>query len=161
MNSRAESFLSLAFLLIAAWAVFEARDWPISARLFPWLASIPLLVLSTLLLVINVLRPTNEGKEAMDFKFSENVEPAIASARALNILGWMLGFTSALFIIGFHIAIPLMVFLYTRFQGRETQRLSLSLAAGAYLFFWGVFDRLLTLPIPQARLWIWMEKFIG
>ena len=161
MKPSGETLLALAFTLLAGWAVFEAREWPLSARLFPWLAGIPLFVLSALLLAVNLITPTVRGGKALDFEFSEDVEPGVARTRALNIIAWLFGFTAAIWILGFHIAIPCIVFLYLRVEGRETWNLSLSLTIVAYLFFWGFFDRLLNLPMPEAQLWNWMEILAG
>lgn len=158
MRLNPEALLSLLFALLGGWAVLEASKWSFSASLFPWLAGIPLFALSIVLLAFNLLNPTSSGGRALDFKFSENVEPAVARARALGIIAWLFGFALGIWILGFHIAIPVVMFLYLKVQGRETWLLSLSLAAVAYLFFWGIFDNLMKLPVPEPRLWIWIER---
>ena len=38
---------------------------------------------------------------------------------------------------------------------------SLALTTVAYLFFWGVFDRMLHFPLPEGRLLVAIEKLVG
>ncbi|MFQ5851050.1 MAG: tripartite tricarboxylate transporter TctB family protein [Candidatus Binatia bacterium] len=155
------AFLSLLFAAVALWAVFAARDWPFSARLFPWMTAIPLMVLSLVQLVIDLRMSTGETTKVMDFQFSPGVETALARRRTLNILAWVFGFALWIWLLGFEIAIPLMVFLYLKLQGQEGWTLSAVLTVVAYVFFWGIFDRLLHLPMPEARLFMWTERLLG
>ena len=150
-----EAALSVFFAATALCAVFVARDWPLSARLFPWLAGIPLIVLSLIPLWSDLMGSTGKTAKIMDFEFSEGVDPAMAHRRTVGIFAWIFGFALAIWLAGFGIAIPLTVFCYLKFQGREGWPVSLTLTAVLYLFFWAVFDRLLHLPMPEAKLWVW------
>ena len=38
---------------------------------------------------------------------------------------------------------------------------SLALSAVAYLFFWGVFDQMLHLLLPEAHLFVLLERLTG
>jgi hypothetical protein len=158
---RLESVLSLFFAAVAFGAVLGAKDWSASTRLFPLLAGIPLLTLSLVQFVIDLKGPREKAEKAMDFQFAKDVEVAVARRRTLNIFAWLFGFTIAIWLIGFHIAIPLTVFLYLKFQGHESWILSIILTAVAYLFFWGVFDQTLHLPLPEGRLLVAIEKLLG
>ncbi|MGH7927341.1 MAG: tripartite tricarboxylate transporter TctB family protein [Candidatus Binatia bacterium] len=157
MKLRPRALLSLFFVILAAWAVYEAKDWDASARLFPLMASLPLLVLSVVQLGIDTLGPQRETAKAMDFEFTKGVDPSLARWRTLNIFAWLFGFALAIWLLGFHVAIPLTVFLYLKFKGRERWSLSLTLTIAIYLFFWGIFDRLLHLPFPEPVLFAWVE----
>jgi len=161
MRTRFPAVLSLFFAALAAWAIFAARDWPFYARLFPWMTAIPLLVLSLVQLGIDLKESPAKATKVMDFEFSSGVEAAVARQRTLNILAWVFGFALGIWLVGFEIAIPLTVFLYLKFQGREGWLLSMTLTAIAFVFFWGIFDRLLHLPMPEARLFIWLERLLG
>ncbi|MGH7828095.1 MAG: tripartite tricarboxylate transporter TctB family protein [Candidatus Binatia bacterium] len=157
MKLRPQAFLSLFFVILAAWAAYEAKNWDPSARLFPLLASLPLLVLSLVQLGIDAVGSHRERAKAMDFEFTKGVDPSLARRRTLNIFAWLFGFGFAIWLVGFHVAIPLTVFLYLKFQGRESWSLSLALAIATYIFFWGVFDRILHLPFPEPVLLTWVE----
>jgi hypothetical protein len=57
--------------------------------------------------------------------------------------------------------VPLVVFLYLKVQSKERWPLSIALSAGAWLFFYGLFDRLLHLPFPDGVLIAWLNDFLG
>ena len=157
MKLRLRALLSLFFVIVAAWAAYEAKGWDFSARLFPLIASLPLLVLSLIQLGIDALGSDAKTAKAMDFEFTKGIEPRLARLRTLNMFAWLFGFALAIWLVGFHVAIPLTVFLYLKFQGRERWNLSLAVTALIYIFFWGVFDRLLHLPFPEPVLLAWVE----
>ncbi len=145
------SVLSLLFAIAGAWAVSEAKDWPASTRFFPLAIGVPLLVLSLIQLVIDLKGRAAKAGRAVDFQMS-GIETPAARRRAAAMLAWILGFAGAIWLLGFEPAIPLVFFLYLKFQGGESWTLSIGLAAVAYLFFWGLFVHLLHLPLPEARL---------
>ncbi|PZC47876.1 MAG: Tripartite tricarboxylate transporter TctB family protein [Chloroflexi bacterium] len=144
--------VTLFFLGAGVYAVFVARDWPDNVRLFPWLSGFGLIFMSLVQLFTELRKPVTK---VMDSELAEGIDPKVAQRRVANIAGWLLGFAIAIWLLGFHIAIPLMVFGYLRFQGRESLILSIGLAAVTSVFFWGIFDQLLHLPFPQARIYLW------
>ncbi len=155
------AFLSLFFAAVALWALLGAKDWSASTRFFPFIAAFPLLALSLVQLVKELKGAAGKTEKAMDFQFSKGRDPAVARRRTFTMFAWLLGFALAVWLSGFHIAIPLTVFLFLKIQGHESWTLSLSLTAVAYLFFWGLFDRLLHLPFPESQLTVLMEKLLG
>jgi hypothetical protein len=52
--------------------------------------------------------------------------------------------------------VPLIVFLYLKVQSRESWLLSVTLAVFAWLFFYGLFDRLLHIPFPDGEIFNWL-----
>ncbi|MDX1488607.1 MAG: tripartite tricarboxylate transporter TctB family protein [Acidiferrobacterales bacterium] len=157
MKLRPQALLSLFITFLAAWAAYEATSWDRSARLFPLLASLPLLVLSLIQLGIDTLKRNGETAKTMDFEFTKGVEEGLAQRRTLNIFAWLFGFAFAIWLLGFHIAIPLTVLLYLKVQGRERWSLSLGLTVLIYVLFWAIFDHLLHLPFPEPVILAWME----
>ena len=57
-----------------------------------------------------------------------------------------------IWLVGYVIAIPLMVFTYLKFQSGETWVLSTVLTVIAFVFFYALFVRLLNLPFPDGFL---------
>lgn len=147
--------LSLVVMALALGAFFTAQGWPLKAALFPTVIGIPLFLLACGEFVLCLLG--KESKErAMDIELAQHVEPALARRRTAIIFAWIYGFFLAIFLAGFYLTVPLLVFLYLKFQGREGWVLSLLLTALAWLFFYGLFDRLLHLPFPQGWLfYLW------
>ncbi|MBI1997640.1 MAG: hypothetical protein HYS66_14385 [Deltaproteobacteria bacterium] len=62
----------------------------------------------------------------------------------------------SIWLLGFSITIPLMVFTYLKIQSNEKWLLSLSLTAIAWGFFHMLFVRLLTLPFPEGKIITWL-----
>jgi hypothetical protein len=87
----------------------------------------------------------------MDVQISTENAPA-AMRRTLITLAWLLAFFAGIWLLGFPVAVPIFVFAYLKFQGRESWVTSIGLAAGAWAGFYGLFVRLLHLPFLNGVL---------
>ncbi|HEU4343129.1 MAG TPA: hypothetical protein VFU31_16370, partial [Candidatus Binatia bacterium] len=67
-----------------------------------------------------------------------------------------LGFFLGIWLLGFTVTIPLMVFSYLKIQSNESWGVSLMLTALAWLVFYFLFVRLLTLPFPEGLIFTWL-----
>ncbi|MFQ5851574.1 MAG: tripartite tricarboxylate transporter TctB family protein [Candidatus Binatia bacterium] len=150
MKFKPEILVSLGFVVFFGGAVYLARGWILHARLFPWSIGIPGLILS----IVQVWRDSSgwlekspeRGKGVqVDEVYQRTLPARVELARTLCLFGWMLGIILAIWLLGFDKAIPVFVFLYTRFQAREGWVLSLGMTAGTVAFVWGLFDYLLGL----------------
>jgi hypothetical protein len=156
MERLASRILGVAVMLASGAAVIMALDWPLKARLFPIAIGIPVFCMATAEVIWGLLRPDARAA-AMDFRLSEHLPSSVAVRRTLITIGWMLGFLAGIVLAGFPIAVPLVVFLYAKLQGREPWGLSLGLALGVWGLFYGVFDRLLHVPFPAG----WIPTWLG
>jgi len=145
----------LAVIVFFVVFVYEARDWRLQARLYPWAVGIPMLVLAVTHLIWE-LRGAN-GKPAtqaaavpVDVQFTQGADPAADRRRAINIFCWIFGFFAGIWLLGFNIAVPLFVFLYLKVRSGEGWVLSSALTGAAWLLFWGLFVWLLRLPFPDG-----------
>ena len=87
----------------------------------------------------------------MDFQFQQtDVSPEDVRKRTITMFSWMFGFFAMIWLVGFVIAIPLMVFGYLKFQSNERWGLSIMLTVIAFVFFYALFVRLLNLPFPDG-----------
>jgi hypothetical protein len=66
------------------------------------------------------------------------------------MFAWMFGFFAMIWLVGYVVAIPLMVFGYLKFQSNEAWGLSITLTVIAFIFFYALFVRLLNLPFPDG-----------
>jgi Tripartite tricarboxylate transporter TctB family len=124
----------------AAYAVFTALRWPPKAALFPLVMGIPLLVLALAQMVVDLRQPQRpEGQPG-------------AGLAALAILAWMAGFIAVVLLLGFPLAVPLLIFAYLRVAGRESWPLSIALAAAAWGIFYLLFQKLLHFPFEAGLL---------
>ena len=146
-------------LVFFAFFVWEAREWRLQARLYPLAIGIPMLVLALVQLVLTLKGTDKKAAPSdapVDFQFGQAMDSALARRRTLNIFSWIFGFLAGIWLLGFSLAVPAMVFLYLKVQSREALMLSLGLTGAAWLLFWGLFERLLRLPFPEAQLFVWM-----
>ncbi len=156
MHGMASRILGIAVMLASGAAVVIATDWPLKARLFPMAIGIPVFCMAAAEVLWGLLRPA-EQVGAMDFQLSEQLPPKIAVRRTWVAIAWMLGFLAGIVLVGFPLAVPLLVLLYVRLQGREGWGLSVGLALAVWGLFYGVFDQLLHLPFPAG----WIQAWLG
>ena len=159
MKIRTQVIFVLLLTLFFALFVYQARDWRLQARLYPWAIGIPMLVLALVQLVLDLKGITpkkSQGDTPVDFQFTQNIDPTLARRRTINIFSWIFGFLAGIWLLGYSLTVPLLVFLYLKVQYREGWALSIVLTAAAWLFYWGLFDRLLHLPFPEGQLLTWL-----
>lgn len=150
------SFCALIFFIVF---VYQAQEWRLQARLYPWAIGIPMIILAIIQVILDLkgvrAKQPSDGAP-VDFQFSTDVDPALARRRTINIFAWILGFFVGIVLLGFTITIPLLVFSYLKFQSGESWLLSIILSVCAWLIFYGLFVRLLTLPFPEGLILTWL-----
>lgn len=150
------SFCALIFFIVF---VYQAQEWRLQARLYPWAIGIPMIILAVIQVILDLkgvrAKQPSDGAP-VDFQFSTDVDPAVARRRTINIFAWILGFFVGIVLLGFTITIPLLVFSYLKFQSGESWLLSVILSVCAWLIFYGLFVRLLTLPFPEGLILTWL-----
>ena len=128
------------------------------ARLYPWAIGIPMVILALVQVILDLrgykAKETLDGAP-VDFQFTQTIEPALARKRAITMFSWLLGFFLVVWLLGFEYGIPLMVFSYLKLQSNESWVLSIILTVLAFVFFWLLFVKLLTLPFPQGLIFTW------
>ncbi|HSK28767.1 MAG TPA: tripartite tricarboxylate transporter TctB family protein, partial [Candidatus Limnocylindria bacterium] len=126
-------------------------SWPFRTALFPRVIALPIFVLALIEWALSVwsIEGEREG-HAVDFQLTDTVEPALARKRTIAIIIWTLGFLVLILLVGFPLAVPIFVFAYLRFAGRETWALAIVLTAMSWLFMEGLFNRFLHLPFPEG-----------
>ncbi len=159
MKVRPQAIFSFIFLIFFIVFVYYAQDWRLQARLYPWAIGIPMVILAIIQVILDlrgVVRKQRDDVTPVDFQFSQTVEPDVARRRTFIIFSWFIGFFLGIWLLGFAITIPLMVFTYLKIQSNEKWVLSLSLTAAAWVFFWALFVKLLTLPFPDGKIFTWL-----
>ena len=153
------SFCALIFFCVF---VYLAQEWRLQARLYPWAIGIPMLILAIIQVVLDAkgvkARQPEDGAPPtpMDFQFTKDIDPETAKKRTIIMFLWLICFFGLIYLVGFSIAIPLMMFVYFKFQGGESWALSISLTIIAWFSFYFLFVKLLTLPFPEGVLITWL-----
>jgi hypothetical protein len=138
---------TVLLIVVLGVAVWDAQKWEIKARLFPWVIGIPLLGLLGMLLVIQLARQL----KGVDFSGGGVAIDAAARQRAYAIIGWLLGFLAAIWMLGFPVGGTVGTLAYLKFGAREKWPISLAISAGTAIFFVLMINGLNT-PFPKGTL---------
>ncbi len=152
MKVRPQAIFSFVFVIFFIVFVYQAKDWRMQARLYPLAIGIPMLILAAIQLILDLKGVERKQTDAapVDFQFAQAIDPVLARKRTFNIFGWLFGFFIGIWLLGFNLTIPLMVFGYLKIQSGEKWWLAITLTAVAWLFFWSLFVWLLNLPFPDG-----------
>jgi TctA family transporter len=138
--SRADLVISAVLLVLAMAVIVQARQWPFRSAVFPLVTGAVLLMLS----LLNLVRPSRPAPDAD--------VPAvfmIATRREWSAaLSWMAAFFVMLWLVGALITVPLFTLVYLMAASRESVMLAGTCALASWAFVYGLFDRLLHLPLP-------------
>ena len=158
LRFRGRALFSLFLVAVGGFAVGSAARWSFKAALFPLAVGIPLVILATVQLALD-LRGRGEptAGPAVDLAFAADVPPAVAGRRATTVFAWIAAFIGLVFLVGFPVAVPLFMAGYLSLQSAAGWRLSLGLTAAAWGFFYGVFQWLLRLPFEPG----WLQSRLG
>jgi len=150
------SFCALVFFCVF---VYQAQDWRLQARLYPYAIGIPMIILAIIQVILDLkgyVAKQADDATPVDIQRTTTVAPEIALKRTLITFGWFVGFFLGCWLVGFTIAIPIIVFSYMFFQGKEKFVLSAVLTLIAFIFYWSLFVKLLNLPFPEGALQTWL-----
>ena len=157
MKLRPAALFSLVVLIFFCVFVYEAKEWRMQARLYPFAIGIPMLIFAVVQFILDlkgVKAKQSADGSPMDFQFAaqDHIAPEEVKRRTITMFAWMFGFFFAIWLVGYPIAIPLLVFCYLKFQSGESWTLSILLTVISWVFFYTLFVRLLTLPFPDGWL---------
>jgi TRAP-type C4-dicarboxylate transport system permease small subunit len=150
--------LFCVFLIaLASYAIYAASGWSFKTGFFPLAVSIPLLVI----VVIQLFHEISGKKDAaagaaIDLEFSSDVPPEVARRRVLTTFAWIVGFIVSVYLIGFPLTVPLFIFTYLWFQSEVSWARSLALTAITWLFFHGLFERVVHIQFGSGAIQTWL-----
>ena len=70
----------------------------------------------------------------------------------MSILLLIVGCFVAIWLLGFSYAVPLVILAYLKFAGGENWKITAAVTFCAWLFFWGLFEKMLNVPFPDGLL---------
>jgi len=152
------TIFSVLVLVFFGYLVWEAGQWRLQARLYPWAIGIPMVALAVLN-IVNELWGRNPEKASAsapaDIQFTQTVDRDVAVRRTASILCWIVGFLAGIWLLGFSITVACMTFGYLKIQSKEGWVMSLILTASGWLVYYVLFERTLLLPFPEGKLLLW------
>jgi hypothetical protein len=146
----AATWFTLALIATLALALWQSRNFGFRAGLFPWVIGTPTLVLAFLQLGRDMLGKRGSGAAAGGH--AAETSPQVVRQRTVTIILWTLGFFLAIWLLGFTYAVPLMLLLYLKFAGKESWAMTAAVTFGTWLFYWGLFEKMLNVPFPEGLL---------
>ena len=120
--------------------------YPAETRFVPLVIGIPGFLLS-LTQFITELRPAPDAK----------VFDAEERGREFRMFGWFAAFLIGIILFGFPYGGPVLVGLYLHFSWHEKWTVSLGAAAFTWAVLYGIFDRVLALPLFEGLL---VQRFL-
>ena len=146
---------TVAIVVILAAALWQSRKFGFRAGLFPWAIGVPMLALASLLLVLQFT-----GRELQPAAGLAGPEPGFPASegarRTAVILGWIVGYLIAIWLLGFTLGGALCTFLSLKAGSGERWPVSLAMTAAMAAFVEIVFVRALHVPFPLGQLWVWL-----
>ena len=155
MHNRASLGLAILIMVLAGWGTLSALAWPWKAKLFPLVIGIPLFCLAAAEALWTIFG-RRERQAAADFQLSTDQAPGVALRRTAIAATWTIGFLVLIVLLGFQLAVPVLVFAYLKLQGKEGWIFTTVFTAVVWGFFYGLFDLLLHLPFPPGMLLEWL-----
>jgi putative tricarboxylic transport membrane protein len=152
---RADVPVTVGFLALAVWVLYEASRWPFRTAVFPLATGIVLLGLSVVNVVVLAGRsPADPNGPPHDLENDELPDIFAVASRAewLSAIGWMAGFFALLWVAGALVAVPLFAVIYLLAEARQSIVLAGTYAFFCWLFIYGLFDRALRVPLPAGVL---------
>lgn len=157
MHINGRVVFTLALMAASAVALAMARQWPFKAAFFPLVTAIPLLILATVQLLVDLFGTSPaEAEGRSDLELATDVSPELALRRTIATFVWIAAFILLVFLLGFPYAVPIFVFAYLAPQSDVPWWLKVSLAAIAWGFFYGLFVRILHIPFEAGQVQTWL-----
>ncbi|MGH7770424.1 MAG: tripartite tricarboxylate transporter TctB family protein [Candidatus Binatia bacterium] len=157
MRSKGHVVFSLFLIIVGSYVVYAASRWTFKTGFFPLAVAIPLIILALAHLLLVIFGPPEKtGGPAVETEFSQETPPDVARRRALAIFSWIAGFIALVYLAGFPIAVPLFCFFFLKVQSQVNWLRSIALTAGAWGFFYVLFQRVVRLQFEEGLIQTWL-----
>ncbi len=152
-NSQARQRFSLEvsgeivlLLLVGGFFIYlfiESLQWPLGSALMPWITLSIGFPFWLYRLMVLFVRAKDAPGQIMDIGFRTAGDPTGERARFIRICFFIVGLYLAIWLFGFHIALPVGMLIYLRVYGHVSWWWSFGVALLFLVLIIGVYDRLL------------------
>ena len=143
---------TMAVIVLLALALWQSRNFGYRAGLFPWAIGIPTFILAIAQLGRDLYGKKKKAAASVIENVDEEIDPAVVRQRTIEVILWTIGFFLAIWFLGFTYAVPLTIMLYLKIAGKESWLMTATVTFGCWLFYWGLFEKLLNVPFPEGLL---------
>ena len=147
---------TLLIVVLFAWALWQSRNFGIRAGLFPWAVGFPGLALAIVQLARELTGRRDQTSALSAFEDASEVPPALAARRTIEVCAWTVGYLAAIWLVGFSLATLVTTFFYLKICARERWPMTLAMTLFGFAFVWGVFEKVLGVPFPPGRVFVWL-----
>jgi putative tricarboxylic transport membrane protein len=148
------------FIIVFAYGVYEAREFPRLARIFPYWISLGALILAVIQLGFELRKYLLQIEDAqadfVDLAPDRSLPPRLVFKRALGYLLWFVGLYAAIWVFGFVIAMIGFLVAFLRYDAELSWWKTLQLAAGGFVFVVAI-SWLMSLYWPDGLIAQWVE----
>ena len=145
-------WFTLVTILLLALALWQSRNFGFRAGLFPWVIGIPTLILAIAQLGRDLYGKKKKKATEYEVTSGGEVTPAEMRQRTLAIIAWTVAFFLAIWILGFSYAVPITILAYLIIAAKEKWPIVVGVTFFTWLFYWGLFEKLLNVPFPEGLL---------
>ena len=152
----------ILLLLVGSFFVYlfvESLQWPLGSALMPWIA----VAIGAPFWVVRVAVLFFQAKESsgqiMDIGFRSGDDIEGERGRFIRICCFIVGLYLGIWLLGFHIAMPLSILYYVHVYGKVGWRGSILLSLFFLILLVGVYDHLLNATWHEPPLLQWIYSF--
>jgi hypothetical protein len=147
-----EALFTVTVITLLALALWQSRNFGFRAGLFPWAIGIPTLILACTQLPRDLYG--RKKKRIVEFEEvqAEEVSPQETRRRTSSIIVWTVAFFLGIWFLGFTYAVPLTMLAYLWIAAKERWPIVISVTFFTWLFYWGLFEKMLNVPFPDGLL---------
>jgi putative tricarboxylic transport membrane protein len=155
---RADVPITIGFLAAGGWVVFQALDWPFRTSLFPLmtgslLAGLALAKLGSSVGRVRASVPAEDQGASADLQADlPDVLATASRGEWTEAVTWMAGFFLMFWLLGALVTVPLFAVAYLLTVARQSPVLAGTYALLSWMFVYGLFDRVLHIPLPAGTL---------
>ena len=149
-------------LLVGGFFVYlflESLQWPLGSALMPWIA----VAIGAPFWLWRVATLFYQAKESsgqiMDIGFRSGADIEGERGRFIRICCFIVGLYLAIWLVGFHIAMPAGILFYVRVYGKMSWVGAISLALFFVILLVGVYDHLLNAVWHEPPVLQWIYSF--
>jgi len=138
----------------------ESLQWPLGSALMPWIAVAIGAPFWLWRMAVLFLQAKESSGQIMDIGFRSGDDPEGERGRFVRICGFIVGLYVAIWLLGFHIALPAGILIYVRVYGKVSWVGSILLALFFVVLLVGVYDRLLNAAWHEPPVLQWIYSFL-